>query len=149
MNRARAALAGILLALAPVLGLGQGGAGAGRDGAGSIDVLQIVNRLRGSGCAASAGPATPLQGREALSQAARLVARGFDLEDALKQAHYRANKSFLLALRGFDSPGALASTLDAKYCAHLLNPQYTDFGLFQQRAYVWLVLAAPFAAPPP
>ncbi len=145
----RACWLALLLFLSPGLATAQGAAPAGRIDIGTADWLLSLNALRAEGCGAQSRAAAGLMANEQLSQAARLLARGAELEDALKQVHYKANRSFLLALRGYQAAGGLDKVLRGNYCAHVLDPQYAQVGAFQQRDAVWLVLAAPFTPPAP
>jgi uncharacterized protein YkwD len=68
---------------------------------------------------------------------------------ASKAAGYRSMRLFMMNMSGDGSPAGLARTMAAKYCKALSDPRLTEVGSFQQGASSWLVLAEPFAAPPP
>jgi uncharacterized protein YkwD len=141
------ALLVLLLAATPAQGLGTGADPAG-SGA-QPDLAQLINGVRHSGCKAHPGPVAALQMNDSLAQAARLMSKGVELAPALKQSHYRANRSVMLVLRGYDAPGALAGVLRGSYCGQVLSPELKEVGAFQQRGALWLILAAPFAPPAP
>ena len=64
------------------------------------DVVAIVNDIRARGCLDEASFKAPLQRDAALDGAARLVARGADLPQALQQAAYRASSSNMIDIGG-------------------------------------------------
>lgn len=122
--------------------------GAARADPQQAELLDLVNSVRRAGCAAHPAAAGVLQFNDALSQAARLLAQGEPLEPALRQAHYKANRSVMLVLQGYDRQSALSAVLGGSYCGHVLNPELQELGAFRQGGTLWLVLAAPFAPPP-
>ena len=122
--------------------------GAARADSQQAELLGLVNGVRRAGCAAHPAAAGALQFNDALSQAARLLAQGEQLEPALRQARYKANRSVMLVLQGYDRPSALSGVLGGSYCGHVLNPELQELGAFQRGGTLWLVLAAPFAPPP-
>lgn len=93
--------------------------------------------------------APPLQGEPALDAAARQLAAGLPLPDALQQVGYRARRSMQFSLSGHGSDAAAAQALAQRQCAALGDSAFTRVGLARQGDSRWVVLAEPFAPPPP
>ena len=109
------------------------------------DVVAIVNDIRARGCLDEASFKAPLQRDAALDGAARLVARGADLPQALQQAAYRASSSNMIDIGGAADDAAIREVLADGFCADVRNPAYTAVGAYERGKEFWLVLAAPFA----
>lgn len=111
------------------------------------DLVQALNAARARGCDGHAGVRPALQEQAALARAARLIAGGADLEEALHKADYKAELSALLALQGPEQPAAIAAFLAERHCQHLLRPTFTEMGSHRAGRRTWIVLAAPFVPP--
>lgn len=111
------------------------------------DLGAALNAVRASGCGGQPGTGPPLREQAALSRAARAIAGGAPLEEAQREAGYKANQSMVLALQGLARPAAVADFVAQRYCARLLQQQFTDLGVHQAGNRLWIVLAAPFTAP--
>ncbi len=105
--------------------------------------LQQLGQARSS-CAPGA-PA--LQREPGLDAAARLLAAGQPLPQALQQAGYRARRSVQFSLSGYPSDAAAARALVQRQCAALGDAALTRVGLASQGSAHWIVLADPFAPP--
>lgn len=116
-------------------------------------LVRSLVELRATGCAGRPRPPLPgLRTDAELSEAARRVAEGHGMKDALAAAGYRANSSLLLRLQGVDSrrqADEAARFLARRYCGELLQPEWREIGLHQAGAQTWLLLAAPFEPPAP
>jgi uncharacterized protein YkwD len=127
-----------------VLLLIAGLAAAPRAGA---DVVDAVNWARQHGCAVSAAP-TPLTGAPfknsvALQKAARRLAGGDALQDAMAAEGYLSAESVALHFSGAVSDQQIARALSAKHCDDLTNPKLREIGADRRGRDVWMVLAAP------
>jgi uncharacterized protein YkwD len=82
-----------------------------------------------------------------LNGVAQNVARGATLRDALTAAHYRARASRLLVAAGIPNGSEFRMVAARKFCAQIAESALTEIGSAQRGDQVWVVLAAPFAAP--
>jgi uncharacterized protein YkwD len=106
------------------------------------DVLEAVNWARQHGCAASATPA-PFKNSMALQKAARRLAGGEALQDAMAAEGYLSSESVALHFSGAVSDAQIARALSAKHCGDLTNPKLREIGADRRGREVWMVLAAP------
>ena len=106
----------------------------------SAAVRSMLEHLRGpnGACAAKAPPMTP---RDALDAAARRIAQGAELGDALRATGYRVAQAQVLTLSGPDLRANLERQLAHSFCAQIANAQWTDLGVHLARDQVWIVLA--------
>jgi uncharacterized protein YkwD len=110
--------------------------------AGALDATNWA-RLRGCGSAVKA----PLYASAKLEQAARRVAAGGALQDAVMSSGYLAAQSAAIHLSGPASDAEIERTLAAHECRTLLDPKFRDFGAARRGRDLWIVLAAPAALP--
>jgi uncharacterized protein YkwD len=109
-------------------------------------VLDTVNNARAHAChAPSLGPV--LQDSPALQQAARRLAGGAPLQDALASAGYVAIQSAALHLSGDLSDAQIARMLSANDCRTLTDPKFRDMGVERRGRDLWIVLGAPLTLP--
>jgi uncharacterized protein YkwD len=113
----------------------------------TAELLATLNGLRADGCAGQRGNPDPLVENPRASRAARLLAEGLPLADALAQAGYRANRSLMVHVQGFDPGQPLAVQLPAAYCADLLRSGLKEAGVYLSGRDIWWVLADPFQPP--
>ena len=113
------------------------------------DVVAIVNDIRATGCERGMPVGVPVERDSALDAAARLVARGAELANALEDAAYRASRSNLINIGGAADDAAIREVLADGFCADVGNPTYTAAGTYERGKEFWLVLAAPSAAVTP
>jgi uncharacterized protein YkwD len=106
------------------------------------DVLEAVNGARQHGCVVSATPA-PFKNSMALQKAARRLAGGEALQDALAAEGYLSSESVALHFSGAVSDAQIARALSAKHCGDLTNPKLREIGADRRGREVWMVLAAP------
>ena len=109
----------------------------------AADPYDVVNRLRaGEGSCMVAQKPAPLKPQPALEGAAAALARGQSLQDSLKASGYRATKSRYIGITG---GGRVFAALEKKYCSDLVDPAYSDVGIYYDSGQLWIVMAAPFA----
>lgn len=96
-------------------------------------------------CAPSA-PALQLQPQ--LADAARRIAQGAGLRNALDASGYRAKRTQQWSLSGYRTPQAAAQLLAQKHCGTFGLAELTDLGVYRRGDSWWILAAAPLAAPP-
>lgn len=111
------------------------------------DLAAVVNDIRESGCGRRSGVGTLVATDAALDAAARLAARGTEIGRALEQAGYRATSSTLINIGGAAGDAAIREVLADGFCGAVNNRAYAAMGAYTRGNELWLVLAAPFAAP--
>ena len=79
--------------------------------------------------------------------AARLIARGGELDAALAQAGYRATSATSINIGGAAGDAAIREVLADGFCDKVNNEAYTAIGAYVRGNELWLVLAARFVAP--
>ncbi|MGH8229818.1 MAG: CAP domain-containing protein [Steroidobacteraceae bacterium] len=82
-----------------------------------------------------------------LNLAARSLASGAPLSEAIERAGYHALRSASIHIRGALTPRAVESLLGSRFCRLLTDPALRDIGLYRRRRELWIVAAEPFAAP--
>lgn len=113
----------------------------------SANVADAVNEVRSQGCDRVRGIETPLHTERDLSAAAKRLAHGESLDQALIHAGYRAKRSASLRISGNVADEAVANTLRLQFCTAIMEPSFRDIGFFKDDAAVWMIVAAPFRAP--
>ncbi len=113
----------------------------------SAGLLSIANAIRARGCAGRAGVGAPLRSNPELDDAAERLARGAALGQATTSAGYRATRSASLQISGDLSDEAVARLFATRFCTALTDPTLRDIGLYRQGSQLWVLAAAPFAAP--
>jgi len=110
------------------------------------DALTVMRTLRLNGCGTRAGVQAPLGVSAALNVAASQWSRGSALQSAIEGSGYRQDQSAGLHVAG--DLQTLRSALSQRLCVALTDPSMIDAGILQRQRDIWIVLAAPFAAPP-
>jgi uncharacterized protein YkwD len=104
-------------------------------------LLALVTQARSRGCQEHAGVAGRLQWSDALARAAARMARGEPSFSAVQKEGFRATRVFQANLSGFRKASDVADTLARQYCGAIIEPQFTDFGVYRQGTS-WLVVLA-------
>lgn len=115
--------------------------------AGAADLYDEVNRLRaGEGRCKSAVKLAPLKPVAALDDAAQALARGSTLERSIAASGYRATRSGYFSISG-DGVAERAAQLIAERgnCNSIMDPAFTDVGIYVDAREIRVVAAAPFA----
>ncbi len=122
-------------------------------GASVADVLSAVQLLREGGCGGLLPAAQPLHRSALLDRAVRdwaaegaSTAEGRSPAAAVKHAGYAARVTAGLHISGPDS--SAISLLRRTSCRTLSDQGLHDIGVYSRGPDTWLVLAAPYAAPP-
>jgi len=82
-----------------------------------------------------------------LNDAARRMAQGASLEDALRASGYRARRSVHWTLGGYRTAQAAAQSLVPSQCRNLADPEVTEAGVFRSGTQYRIVAAVPFDPP--
>lgn len=137
-NRARSAtLAGYLiaflcLALPPVA---------------SAAIDKGVNAIRQRGCDGKAGLRAPLRRTRGLDEVAREWSKGGRLTGAIAKTDYRVSNSASMHIEGAKNEKALLQVVAGNYCEVVLNPQFTEIGVYERGDSAWIVVAVPQKLP--
>ncbi len=113
------------------------------------DVVDVVNSIRGKGCAKRAVAAPALRRVAELDAAAKHLRAGRSLEDAIADAGYRARAASSIQIRGDDSGAAVTAMLERRFCRALMDEDVDEIGVARQAEQTWIVLAAAFVPPTP
>ena len=110
------------------------------------DIVDVVNGIRRDGCGALHGGLPPLRRQAALGDAARRLAAGAALGDAMAAAGYRADAAFSAHVSGATGATQVTDVLARQYCARLLEARLTETGGYEQGRSGWVIIAAPARA---
>lgn len=110
--------------------------------------VDAINAARWQGCAGRPGVSTEFRQDRKLRQAARQLARGANLQEALSKAGYRAVKSASMKLSGIESEAEMVRAVASRFCEQLIDPELTEAGSYKRGDTVWILLAARFTPPP-
>lgn len=110
-------------------------------------LAQPLSQARAEGCDGRAGVDAPLREKPALSEAARRIADGMPLSRAMRESGYRANRSVRISLGGYRSVPDIVDAVRDNYCQALINPDFTELGVYREGNRISLVLADPFSPP--
>jgi uncharacterized protein YkwD len=106
-----------------------------------------INTARAEGCAGKPGVTILLRQQRKLDAAARSLAKGVALQEALDKADYHALHSSSLQISNAGDDKAIARALQQRSCEALVDPAVRDVGIARSGGNVWVLLAAPIAAP--
>lgn len=115
--------------------------------AAAADIADGVNDIRARGCGGRAGPDTPLRASRGLDEVAHEWSKGGRLQAALSRTDYRVVNSSSMRIEGAKSADAILQLLAANYCERIVDPAFTEIGVFERSGDVWIVVATPFSAP--
>jgi uncharacterized protein YkwD len=114
------------------------------------DPVSVVDALRMSGCGSAAAVGMVARRHSALDAAARELARGSGLGDALARVGYPAASSTSFHVRGSRDDAAIRDALVGRYCAAVNDPKLAELGVHQSGDQTWIVMAGrtetPFVA---
>jgi len=110
-------------------------------------VLALANAIRSRGCDGRRGVGPPLRRQARLDAAAERLAAGAALAQATDSVGYRAASSVSLQISGDLSDEAIARMLASRFCAQLTDAALRDIGFYEHGDHLWILAAAPFAAP--
>ncbi len=111
----------------------------------AAEIGPALNAARTLGCGGRPGVAQALAVEPRLSEAARQLADGLNLQEALSRAGYRATRASQLWLGGPQGARAITDAVATNNCAALTDPALSQMGIHQRGRDTWILLAAPFA----
>jgi uncharacterized protein YkwD len=113
------------------------------------DVASGINKIRSRGCGGKRGVAVPLKPSRGLEEVAKVWSRGGRLQQAVAQTDYRIVTSASMRVEGTNDERTILDVLSSNYCDTIVDPSYTEMGVYQRGDRVWVVVAAPFTTPSP
>jgi uncharacterized protein YkwD len=111
------------------------------------DIDKGVNGIRQRGCENKAGVREALHRSRGLDEVAREWSKGGRLHDAIAKTDYRVANSSSMQIAGAKSERALLQIIASNYCETVLNPEFTEIGLYARGETTWIVVAAPLTLP--
>ncbi|HEX4242302.1 MAG TPA: CAP domain-containing protein [Steroidobacteraceae bacterium] len=118
----------------------------GRAASPGTELADTVNWVRMRTCH-SGGERPALRESPKLDKAARRLAGGGTLAEALSVEGYAASQYGELHLTGVSNDAQVSRMLADSYCRTLLDPKYREIGAERAGPDVWLVIAAPVEVP--
>jgi uncharacterized protein YkwD len=109
-------------------------------------LLAAINAARSATCGGQAH-AAPLRAAKELDTVADGLSRGEGLRDALAKVGYRAMHSASLHLSRAGDDAAVARVVARQSCGDSRGETIREIGVARRGDGLWIVLAAPFAAP--
>ena len=122
-------------------------AGVAPPSAAGSELANALNAVRARGCDGRSGVASVLRENAQLAEAAKRASGRLAYQDALAAAGYRATRSALIQLSSDPGAPSVANLVARHYCAMLVEPDFREIGIYQQRRESWIILAAPFSPP--
>ena len=106
-----------------------------------------VNAIRQRGCEGTAGLRTPLRRSRDLDDVAREWSKGGRLAEAIDRSDYRVSNSASMHIEGAKNEQAVLQIVASTYCKLVLNPEFTEIGVYQRGNSTWIVVAVPKELP--
>jgi uncharacterized protein YkwD len=113
----------------------------------SAGIDDDLNAIRRDGCEGRPGVVQPLRSNRELDVVAREWSKGGRLREALTRSDYRAKDSASMHVEGAPDNKAALNVLKSNYCKTIIDPTFSEIGVFERRDAVWIVVAAPFVTP--
>ena len=113
----------------------------------TADVDKGVNAIRQRGCERKPGVREAVRRSRGLDEVAREWSKGGRLQAAIAKTDYRVANSASMRIEGAQSEQALLQIVASNYCETVLEPEFTEIGVYERDATVWIVVAAPLALP--
>jgi uncharacterized protein YkwD len=114
---------------------------------GSAAVDKGINSLRQRGCEGKAGLSTPLRRSRDLDDVAREWSKGGRLAEAIDRSDYRVSNSASMHIEGAKNEQAVLQIVSSTYCKLVLNPEFTEIGVYERGNSTWIVVAVPKELP--
>jgi uncharacterized protein YkwD len=106
-----------------------------------------VNAIRQRGCDGRTGLRTPLRRSRGLDEVAREWSKGGGLSAAIARTEYRVLNSASMVVEGAKNEHALLQLVASNYCEIVLNPDFTQIGIYEHGNAAWIVVAMPKELP--
>jgi uncharacterized protein YkwD len=113
------------------------------------DIDKGVNAIRQRGCEGKAGGWEALRRSRGLDEVAREWSKGGRLHEAIAKTDYRVANSSSMQIEGAKSERALLQIVASNYCETVLDPEFTEIGVYEHGNTTWIVVAAPLTLPKP
>jgi len=113
------------------------------------DVDKGINAIRQRGCENKAGGRAALRRSQGLDEVAREWSKGGRLHDAIAKTDYRVANSSSMQIEGAKSERALLQIVASNYCETVLDPEFTEIGVYEHGNTTWIVVAVPLTLPKP
>jgi hypothetical protein len=113
------------------------------------DIDKGVNAIRQRGCEGKAGGREALRRSRGLDEVAREWSKGGRLHEAIAKTDYRVANSSSMRIEGAKSERALLQIVASNYCETVLDPEFTEIGVYEGGNTTWIVVAAPLTLPKP
>ena len=113
------------------------------------DIDKGVNAIRQRGCEGKAGGREALRRSRGLDEVAREWSKGGRLHEAIARTDYRVANSSSMQIEGAKSERALLQIVASNYCETVLDPEFTEIGVYENGNTTWIVVAAPLTLPKP
>ncbi len=111
------------------------------------DVDKGVNAIRQRGCESKPGVRDALRRSRGLDEVARQWSKGGRLHEAIARTDYRVANSSSMKIEGAKNERALLQIIAGNYCETVLEPEFTEIGVYERGDTVWVVVAAPLTLP--
>ncbi|HEY7641832.1 MAG TPA: CAP domain-containing protein [Steroidobacteraceae bacterium] len=106
-----------------------------------------VNAIRLRGCDGKAALRTALRRTRGLDEVAREWSKGGRLAGAIDKTDYRVANSASMHIEGAKNEQALLQIVAGSYCEVVLNPEFTEIGVYERGDSAWIVVAVPKKLP--
>ena len=113
------------------------------------DIDKGVNAIRQRGCEGKAGGREALRRSRGLDEVAREWSKGGRLHEAIAKTDYRVANSSSMQIEGAKSERALLQIVASNYCETVLDPEFTEIGVYEHGNTTWIVVAVPLTLPKP
>ena len=113
------------------------------------DIDKGVNAIRQRGCEGKAGGREALRRSRGLDEVAREWSKGGRLHEAIARTDYRVANSSSMQIEGARSERALLQIVASNYCETVLDPEFTEIGVYEYGNTTWIVVAVPLTLPKP
>ena len=112
-------------------------------GAAESQLLGLIAQARGRGCAGHAGVQAPLFWSAALSRAvARMDNKREPALEAAVREGYRATRIFHMDFANYRTPVDVVNAMAQHFCTSLVDPVFTDIGLYRKGPTWYVALGA-------
>jgi uncharacterized protein YkwD len=109
----------------------------------AADIAKGVNSIRQRGCDGKSGLRTALRRSRGLDEVAREWSKGGRLHAAIAKTDYRVANSASMQIEGAKSESALLQIVASNYCQQVMNPEFTEIGIYERGNAAWIVVALP------
>jgi hypothetical protein len=147
-RRMRRAACDFRLTAAACAGLVLAGCAAVAPPPAATDASGTVNEARSRGCGAASRQVSPLRADPRLDAVAARLPGGVRLADAVSAERYPAARSASIRVSRAADSASLYELLTARFCSDVADPEFRTIGIARRGEDLWIVLAAPFTAPP-